>query len=181
VKDGLYQVKTSYLCAGFVIRDGKLVNCAPILRKRFEHWKKVSTLVTTTALSTTYEGEKVENLVDGAGRIDENDHMLNIRNNGAAAKSQSPEYVVVLKADRLRPEGLAVIHPRRNPVRVNSVAEASKWPNREAAQSWVDEHYGSKAFVRRVQLRALIEHLQHIERTTASGSCDTKVVTINKS
>jgi hypothetical protein len=36
--DGLYQVTTSYLCAGFVVRDGKVVDCAPILRKRLSYW-----------------------------------------------------------------------------------------------------------------------------------------------
>jgi hypothetical protein len=31
MKDGLYRVITSYLCAGFVIKDGIVVACAPIL------------------------------------------------------------------------------------------------------------------------------------------------------
>jgi hypothetical protein len=37
-RDGLYQVTTSYLCAGFVVEGGYLVACAPILRRKFEYW-----------------------------------------------------------------------------------------------------------------------------------------------
>lgn len=40
--DGLYIVTTSYLCAGFVVREGRVTICAPILRKRFEYWKTVA-------------------------------------------------------------------------------------------------------------------------------------------
>ena len=40
--DGLYQVKTSYLCAGFVIKDGQVVLVAPILLKRIEYWKTIA-------------------------------------------------------------------------------------------------------------------------------------------
>lgn len=36
--DGLYQVTTMYLCAGFVVKDGKIVRCAPILKKRMSYW-----------------------------------------------------------------------------------------------------------------------------------------------
>jgi hypothetical protein len=36
--DGLYQVTTAYLCAGFVVQDGKVVDAAPILRKRLKYW-----------------------------------------------------------------------------------------------------------------------------------------------
>lgn len=42
MNDGLYQVTTHYLCAGFIIKDGKLTECAPILRKKFEYWKIVA-------------------------------------------------------------------------------------------------------------------------------------------
>lgn len=45
IKDGLYQVTTKYLCAGFVIKNGKVVACAPILRNKFEYWKTVAKLV----------------------------------------------------------------------------------------------------------------------------------------
>jgi hypothetical protein len=47
VKDGLYQVTTSYLCASFVIENGLVTACAPILRKRIKYWKKVATWVSS--------------------------------------------------------------------------------------------------------------------------------------
>ena len=42
MKDGLYWVTTSYLCAGFVVEGGKITMCAPILRRRIEYWKTVA-------------------------------------------------------------------------------------------------------------------------------------------
>lgn len=39
MKDGLYQVTTNYFCAGFIIRGGVLINCAPILKSHFNYWK----------------------------------------------------------------------------------------------------------------------------------------------
>jgi len=45
MKDGLYQVTTSYLCAGFVIRDGALAECAPILRKKFNYWTTMAKFI----------------------------------------------------------------------------------------------------------------------------------------
>lgn len=45
LKDGLYRVSTSYLCAGFVIRNGNIIACAPILRRKIGYWKTVATLV----------------------------------------------------------------------------------------------------------------------------------------
>ena len=38
LKDGIYRVETAYLCAGFVIQNGRIVQCAPILRKRLSYW-----------------------------------------------------------------------------------------------------------------------------------------------
>lgn len=38
MRDGLYRVETYYCCAGFVIRAGVVVACAPFLRWRLEHW-----------------------------------------------------------------------------------------------------------------------------------------------
>lgn len=37
-RDGLYQVTTPYLCAGFVVEEGVAIVIAPILRKRFPYW-----------------------------------------------------------------------------------------------------------------------------------------------
>jgi len=38
VRDGLYQVTNRYLCAGFLVQGGRVVECAPILRKRLNYW-----------------------------------------------------------------------------------------------------------------------------------------------
>jgi hypothetical protein len=38
IRDGLYQVTTNYLCAGFIVRGGLVIDCAPILRDRFAYW-----------------------------------------------------------------------------------------------------------------------------------------------
>ncbi len=42
LRDGLYRVTTPYLCAGFVIENGKVVSCAPILRRKLDYWKTVA-------------------------------------------------------------------------------------------------------------------------------------------
>ena len=45
MKDGLYRVTTSYLCAGFIVRDGHVDECAPILRKKLTYWMTVAVWV----------------------------------------------------------------------------------------------------------------------------------------
>lgn len=40
--DGLYRVLTRHLCAGFVVEHGKVIMCAPILRRRLEYWKTIA-------------------------------------------------------------------------------------------------------------------------------------------
>lgn len=40
--DGLYQVTTKYLCAGFIIKDNKVIQCAPILRSKIAYWKTIA-------------------------------------------------------------------------------------------------------------------------------------------
>ncbi len=47
MKDGLYQVTTSYLCAGFVIENGAIVDCAPILKRRIDYWKTKAVRIAT--------------------------------------------------------------------------------------------------------------------------------------
>lgn len=44
MKDGLYRVTTSYLCAGFVVSGGKVKAsmCAPILRRKLAYWVTVA-------------------------------------------------------------------------------------------------------------------------------------------
>ncbi len=45
IPDGLYQVTTSYLCAGFVLAGGEVVACAPILRRKLSYWMTVAVRV----------------------------------------------------------------------------------------------------------------------------------------
>jgi hypothetical protein len=45
MKDGLYRVTTSYLCAGFVLQDDKVLQCAPILRGKIKDWMTVGVWV----------------------------------------------------------------------------------------------------------------------------------------
>lgn len=40
--DGLYQVTTSYLCAGFIVENGYVTLCAPILRKKFDYFYTIA-------------------------------------------------------------------------------------------------------------------------------------------
>lgn len=42
MKDGLYQVTTNFFCAAFVIRNGRLAECAPIIRKQFQRWSRIA-------------------------------------------------------------------------------------------------------------------------------------------
>lgn len=42
MKDGLYQVTTRYLCAGFLIEGGKVTICAPILARNILYWIKLA-------------------------------------------------------------------------------------------------------------------------------------------
>lgn len=41
-KDGLYVVQTSYLVACFVVKDGVVTECAPILRKKLAYWQTIA-------------------------------------------------------------------------------------------------------------------------------------------
>ena len=42
MNDGLYRVTTSYLCAGFVVENGRVTMCAPILRAKIGYWKTIA-------------------------------------------------------------------------------------------------------------------------------------------
>lgn len=42
MKDGLYEVSTPYMLAGFVVEQGQVTRCAPILRKRLDYWKSIA-------------------------------------------------------------------------------------------------------------------------------------------
>ena len=45
LEDGLYRVKTAYLCAGFIVRNGVPIACAPILRRKFAYWSTIATKI----------------------------------------------------------------------------------------------------------------------------------------
>ena len=40
--DGFYTVTTRYLCASFVVENGKVARCAPILRKNISYWMTIA-------------------------------------------------------------------------------------------------------------------------------------------
>ena len=42
LKDGLYRVCNKYLCAGFIIKDPRVIRYAPILKKKIEYWKQIA-------------------------------------------------------------------------------------------------------------------------------------------
>lgn len=58
MRDGLYRVETSYLCAGFVVRGGRVTWCAPILWRRIEYWKRSATRVGDTLVGSKWRREK---------------------------------------------------------------------------------------------------------------------------
>jgi len=45
LSDGLYRVATSYLCAGFIVEEGRITRCAPILRRKLHYWLTVATRI----------------------------------------------------------------------------------------------------------------------------------------
>lgn len=42
MRDGLYRVTRDGICAGFVLKDGVVVECAPVLRKNIKFWKTIA-------------------------------------------------------------------------------------------------------------------------------------------
>jgi hypothetical protein len=47
MKDGLYLVNYQGICAGYVVRDGEVTICAPVLRKKFEFFSKIARYIPT--------------------------------------------------------------------------------------------------------------------------------------
>lgn len=45
MSDGLYQVTYKGICAGFVIEQGQVAACAPVLWKRIQFWQTIALLV----------------------------------------------------------------------------------------------------------------------------------------
>lgn len=64
-KDGLYQVTTHYLCAGFVVERGHVTLCAPILGAKLAYWRTVAQLV---AAMTPADAQALEALRDEGTR-----------------------------------------------------------------------------------------------------------------
>jgi len=42
VKNGLYIVCTTYLCAGFIYKNGRVIKSAPILKKKIKYWVTIA-------------------------------------------------------------------------------------------------------------------------------------------
>jgi hypothetical protein len=47
MKDGLYQVNWRGICAGFVVDNGRVTRCAPILRRRFLFFSRIAKRIST--------------------------------------------------------------------------------------------------------------------------------------
>jgi len=47
LKDGLYVVDQLGIYAAFVVHEGKVTNCAPILRSKLDYWKTKAKWVPT--------------------------------------------------------------------------------------------------------------------------------------
>jgi hypothetical protein len=45
MKDGLYRVTASYLCAGFILKKNKVIKCAPILKRKTDYWKSIAVFI----------------------------------------------------------------------------------------------------------------------------------------
>lgn len=53
MNDGLYQVTTPYLCAGFVVENGEVTRCAPILRRRFAYFCRIAKRISCESKNKT--------------------------------------------------------------------------------------------------------------------------------
>jgi hypothetical protein len=49
MEDGLYQVITRHFCAGFVVEDGRVTLCAPILKPRLDYWMTIARRISDEA------------------------------------------------------------------------------------------------------------------------------------
>jgi hypothetical protein len=45
LQNGVYQVTTSYFCAGFIVENGIVIDMAPILRKNIRYWITIANYV----------------------------------------------------------------------------------------------------------------------------------------
>ena len=45
LQDGVYRVTHGGICAGFIVRGGRIVKCAPILKKQRAQWMEHAVLI----------------------------------------------------------------------------------------------------------------------------------------
>jgi|SRR6266498_639998 len=48
LEDGLYRLVTEQFVAGFIVENGNITKCAPILRRRLDHWMTVAERITVS-------------------------------------------------------------------------------------------------------------------------------------
>lgn len=58
IPDGLYRVVHKHFVAGYVMKGGKCVACAPILRNKLRHWMTFAEFVRPPVGVLTTEEEK---------------------------------------------------------------------------------------------------------------------------
>lgn len=46
-QDGLYLVNYQGICSGYVVRNGKVTVCAPVLRERLDFFSKIARYIPT--------------------------------------------------------------------------------------------------------------------------------------
>ena len=42
MEDGIYRVVYKGICAGFVIKDERIIRIAPVLRRKIDFWKTIA-------------------------------------------------------------------------------------------------------------------------------------------
>ena len=45
MKNGLYQVTTNSFCAGFIVANNEIIQCAPILKRNIKHWQNYANYI----------------------------------------------------------------------------------------------------------------------------------------
>lgn len=55
MRDGLYQVNWRGICAGFVVENGQVTMCAPVLRRRFAYFSRIAKRISNDETKTREE------------------------------------------------------------------------------------------------------------------------------
>jgi len=103
MKDGLYQVVTNLFCAGFVVEDGKVTQCAPILKNKLEYWKIKAVLIEgNKQMQITILSVSVEHVPGKNGGYDKAEVAYKDADGKVAGKNlvsfNAPEAFAVVKA-----------------------------------------------------------------------------------